>query len=102
MNITVIRDLGNKVGPGISESLLTTTLAGIERGRVEIDTQYYDKFIVTTSVTDFDYLPNGSFIGVRNQEFISETVLLTGISINYSADQPPKIEIETERLANGV
>ncbi len=102
MNITVIRDLGDKVGPGISESLLTTTLSGIERGRVEIDTQYYDKFRATTLVTDFDYLPNGSFIGVRNQEFISETVLLTGLSINYSVDQPPKIEIETERLANGV
>lgn len=102
MNITVIRDLGNKVGPGISESLLTTTLAGVERGRVEIDTQYYDKFIATTSVTDFDFLPNGSFIEVRNSEFIPETVLLTGISANYSAGQPPKIDIETERLVNGV
>ena len=102
MNITVIRDLGNKVGPGISESLLTTTLAGVERGRVEIDTQYYDKFIVTTSVVDFDYLSNGSFIEVRNQESVSEIVLLTGVSANYSADQPPKIDIETERLANGM
>ena len=99
MNITVIRDLGDKVGPGINETLLTTTLAGVERGRVEIDTQYYDKFTVTTTVTDFDYLPNGSFIEVRNPEFVSETALLTGISASYRADQAPVIEIETERLA---
>ena len=39
---------------------------------------------------------------LKPTEFIYETVLLTGISVNYSADQPPKIEIETERLANGV
>lgn len=102
MNITVIRDTGDKVGPSVSDSLLTTTTTGIERGRVEIDSQYYDKINTKTRVTEFQYLSNGSFISTLSSNIDSEVVLLTGISISYKAGEPPAIEIETERLTNGL
>lgn len=100
MNIVVIRDAGDKAGPSVSDNLLTTNAAGVERGRVEIDSQYYDKYNVTSKVTDFSYQNNGSFIKVSSPQLNSEVGLLTGINVSYKAGEVPSIEILTMRLVD--
>ena len=95
MNIVVIRDTGDKAGPSISGSLLTTAAAGAERGRVEIDINLYNKETVTTEVTDFSYIQNGSLIRVGD-EGVS---MLIGIEADYSAEGST-IKIIREKLAN--
>lgn len=98
MNITVIRDSGDKAGPSISDSLLTTNNSAIERARVEIDTQYYSKVKVQTKVTIEQYIPNGSFVLVKNADMSESVALVTGMTASYKAGLPPEITIETERL----
>lgn len=100
MNIVVIRDNGDKEGPAISDNLLTTNAAGIERGRVEIDSQYYDKLNVSSKVTNFSYQNNGSFVKVSSPNLLSEIGMLTGISISCKGAEKPEIEISTMRIPN--
>lgn len=97
MNITVVRGTGEKSAPAISDRLLTTVEAGIERGRVEIDSQFYDRDTVDTSLVDFNLIDNGSFISC-DDTMPDNICLLIGISAEYAADQPPKITITTERV----
>ena len=95
MNITVIRDTGDKPGGSISDGLLTTNAAGAERGRIEIDTNLYSKMYGTTELTNFQYLQNGSLISSLDEEVF----MLTGIDVSYSADGEV-IKITTEGIAN--
>lgn len=50
MNIEVVRAPGDRTGPTISDSLLTTDEAGRERGRVEIDRNCSGRELVDMTV----------------------------------------------------
>lgn len=98
MNIVIIRDDGDKQGPVISDNMLTTNAAGIERGRVEIDTNLYSRNIVETEVLDIQFVQNGSFVLVKDASLVDEVAMVTGVSASYSSESGTAVKVSTERV----
>jgi hypothetical protein len=68
MRVEVIRGAGDRLGPEINDSLLTTEEAGRERGRVEIDRNSTPRDLVSLTLPGTRWLAPGSLVEVQDLE----------------------------------
>ena len=68
MQTIVTRPPGDKQGPDISDALLTTRDAQIERGRAEINQNSTSRMMVSGNLPAIDYIEPGSTVQITDIE----------------------------------
>lgn len=100
IKITVQRGLGDNPGPDITEALLTSEVAALERGRVEIDKNSTSRVMVSASGPYRAWLPPGSLVEYHGRRSSYRALVrrcaltLTRDGDNFSATR--SIELERE------
>jgi hypothetical protein len=103
MRVDVIRGAGDRVGPDISDSLLTTEVAAIERGRVEIERNSTPRDLVSLSLPLGNWIAPGVLVAVEDRDGKNWRGMVIGCSLSVSRDQgsvtaETRLEIEREAL----
>lgn len=71
--------------PDISDQLLTTEAAARERGRVELDKVYSNRYNMDLSLTSFEFHQPGQLVEVYDGD-LAYVGLLKSISLSFSMD----------------
>ena len=100
METIVIRGDGSKEGPSVVDSLLTTTQARQERGRVEIDTNCSSRSIRDITLLTVDWIDPGTFVEIEDTERGRVPGMATNINISLGPDGviTRTLRVETEAL----
>jgi hypothetical protein len=102
MRVEVIRGAGDKLGPEIGDSLITTEAAALERGRVEIDRNSTSRDLVSLSVPFGRWIAPGSLVAVEDSDNQNWRGMVTkcGLSISRESDSlSAETHLEIEREA---
>lgn len=86
METIVIRGDGDKEGPAIIDSLLTTTQARQERGRVDIDYNCSSRTSREIRSFDLSWIPPGSFVEIEDVEKGRVPGIVKAISLSMGSD----------------
>lgn len=102
MRVEVIRGSGDRTGPDISDALLCTEAAAIERGRIEIDRNSTPRELVSLTVP-LTYIAPGSLVEVADSESAPWRGLVTGCRLTWRRDidsltAESELNIEREAL----